>query len=310
MTKTVRVLSHLGPLPGVVAARPGVEVIAIPQDGSIDEGVEGEVLFTLMRGAPNLAEALERGIRWVHTIGTGVDEFPLDALGDRTLTCSRGVNADNIAEWAFAQMLCVEKHLPEMWVHEPPAQWGAVELGGLHGETLAIVGVGSIGSALARRAQAFDMHVRALRRSSAPSPVPGVEIVTTVDELVRGAAHVVIAAPSTPATRNLVDATFLATMERGAHLVNVARADLVDEEALAAALDSGHLAMASIDVPPVEPLPAGHWLYEHPRVRLSPHVSWSGPGLWEAMEAAFVANLDRWIADEALAGVVDAQEGY
>jgi phosphoglycerate dehydrogenase-like enzyme len=90
----------------------------------------------------------------------------------------------------------------------------------------------------------------------------------------------------------------------------VARAELIDERALRQALDEGHLAIASIDVCSPEPLPAGHWFYDHPRVRFSPHVSWSGPGLWPAVERAVVENLRRWQHGEELAGLVDRREGY
>jgi phosphoglycerate dehydrogenase-like enzyme/catechol 2,3-dioxygenase-like lactoylglutathione lyase family enzyme len=273
-TAPVRVLSHVGPLPEVAEALKGVEITPIPGDRPLADDVHGDVLLTLMRGTPNLPDVLERGVRWVHTIGTGVDEFPLDLLGDRIVTCSRGMNAVPIAEWAMAQMLCVEKQLPAMWVTEPPAQWGLADLGGLVGKTLAIVGFGSIGTALARRALAFDMTVRAMRRTARPSPLAGVELVTTVPELVRDADHIVLAAPATRATRAMVDESFLANVKRGAHLVNVARAALVDEAALRAALDDGQLGLASIDVASTEPLEAGHWFYSHPRVRFSPHVSW------------------------------------
>jgi phosphoglycerate dehydrogenase-like enzyme len=310
MSARLRVLSHLGPLPSVSEVVAGVDIIGIPSDAELAPDIHGDVLLTLMRGAPNLADVLTHGVRWVHTIGTGVDGFPFDLLGDRILTCSRGVNAVYIAEWAMAQMLCAEKQLPAMWVTEPPKRWGAVDLGGLVGRTLAIVGFGGIGTALARRALAFDMKVCALRRTDAPSPLEGVQIVRDVPELVAGADHVVLAAPSTPATRGLVDEQFVAAMRPGAHLVNVARGDLVDEQALRAALDSGHVALASLDVASLEPLPAGHWFYSHPRVRFSPHVSWSGPGLWEAMQQAFIENLRRWQSGEPLTGVVDLEEGY
>ena len=310
MSGKLRVLSHLGVIPEVADALPDVEVVAIPTNAPPETGVGGEVLLTLMRGAPNIAEVLERGVRWVHTIGTGVDEFPLELLGDRVLTCSRGANAVPIAEWVMAQILAVEKHLPDVWIEAPPERWGATNLGSPAGETLAILGLGSIGTHLARRALAFDMHVCALRRSTAPSPVEEVELATSIEELVVDADHVVLAAPSTPETRGIVDEVFLGAMKHGAHLVNVARADLIDEVALRRALDDGQLGLASIDVAAVEPLPGDHWFYSHPLVRFSPHVSWSGPAVWDAMAEAFVANCRRWMNGAPLEGVVDVVAGY
>jgi phosphoglycerate dehydrogenase-like enzyme len=305
-----RVLSHLGPLPEVEAAVAGVSIRAVDAEGPVDPAVTGDVLITLMRGAPNLADVLDHGVRWVHAVGTGVDEFPLDALGDRALTCSRGINAVNVAEWTMAQLLTFEKQLPAQWVDRPPARWGAVQLGSLAGRTLALVGFGSIGRAVAVRALAFDMRVVAMRRRAEPSDIEGVEIVTDLRALVSDADHVVLAAPSTPRTRNLADAELFAAMKPGVHLVNVARADLLDEAALRAALDRGTVAVASIDVSDPEPLPAGHWFYSDPRVRFSPHVSWSGPDLWEAAIGRFVENLVRWQEGRPLLGAVDVQEGY
>jgi phosphoglycerate dehydrogenase-like enzyme len=306
----VEVLSLIGPIPGVADMVDGVALTPIPSTGPIDPNVTGEVLLTLMTGSPNLPEVLERGVRWVHAIGTGVDAFPTELLGDRVLTCSRGVNATNVAEWVFAQMLSLEKRLPAAWVSSPPVQWGQPELGSLAGETLAVVGFGSIGQAIARRAVAFEIRVRAMRRRSLPSGLDGVEMVTSVAELVGDADHVVLAAPATAATRGMVDRAFLQQMKEGAHLINVARPDLIDEDALREALDSGHLGCASIDVSAPEPLPDGHWFYTHPKVRFSPHVSWSGPGLWDATLGLFTANLRRWRDGEPLEGVVDLQEGY
>ncbi len=304
------VLSFLGEMDAVTDAVEGSTMIAVDPAGPVDDSVHGDVLLTLMTGAPNLQAVLDRGVRWVHAIGTGVESFPLDVLDGRAFTCSRGVNAVNVAEWAFAQIITCEKQLPAMWRTTPPERWGQVDLGAVAGSTLAIVGFGSIGTALASRAVAFDMNVRAMRRRPAPSEIAGVEIVTDVTSLVAGADHVVLAAPSTAATRGMVDASFLAAMHPGAHLVNVARADLIDEAALRAALDSGQLRAASIDVSDPEPLPADHWFYAHPSVRFSPHVSWSGPGLWQATVGRFTDNLRRWRDGEPLQGVVDVEEGY
>jgi phosphoglycerate dehydrogenase-like enzyme len=102
----------------------------------------------------------------------------------------------------------------------------------------------------------------------------------------------------------------LAAAKPGLHLVNVARGALVDQDALRDALDEGRVAMASLDAVDPEPLPPGHWMYGHPRVRLSPHVSWNAPGAAHVLLDRFVENLHRWRARQALAGVVDRTAGY
>ena len=139
-----------------------------------------------------------------------------------------------------------------------------MHLGSLYGRTLGLVGVGGIGTAVAERALPFGMRMRAFRRRSSVAGPAGVEIVDSITELVASSDHVVIAAPATPATRGLFDDALFAAMKPGAHLVNVARGAIVDQDALRRALDTGRVAMASLDAVEPEPLPAGHWMYQHP----------------------------------------------
>src|SRR5207248_2708819 len=120
----------------------------------------------------------------------------------------------------------------------------------------------------------------------------------------------VVAAPATTRTTHLLDAGAFARVKPGVHLVNIARGALVDQEALQAALDDGRVALASLDVCDPEPPPDGHWLYEHPKVRLSPHVSWSNPAQTARIVELFVDNLRRFLAGRPLAGEVDPAEGY
>ncbi len=289
---------------------PDLELVPVPGEGDVDPDEQAEVLLTWAWGTPNVGLLVRHGVRWIHTVGTGVDRFPLEAVGDRTLTCARGATAVPIAEWTLACMLACAKDLPARWLHEPPEAWNHASLGTLAGRTLGLVGLGTIGIEVAKRALAFDMRVVAVRRSPRPSPVPGVEIVESLEALVERADHLVIAAAATKETRHLVDADVLAHARSGLHVVNVARGSLLDQDALRAALEDGRVALASLDVCEPEPLPAGHWLYRHPRVRLSAHVSWAAPGAVEHILETFVANLHRYRAGEPLAGVVDLARGY
>jgi len=309
---SLRVLTHVPEpmLRRIGQELPGVELRFVPMQGAPPDDAEGEVLLTMAWGSPNLGQLVERGVRWVHAYGTGVDGFPFAALGQRLLTCSRGASAIPISEWVLAVMLAAEKRLPQSWVHQPPEHWSLATLGGLHGRTLGLVGVGGIGSAVAQRALAFGMRVRALRRTSAPMPVPGIEPARELAELLEQADHLVLAAPATAHTRHLLDARALARVRPGLHLVNVARGALVDQAALREALDDGRVGLASLDVVEPEPLPAGHWLYAHPRVRLSPHLSWSGPGALERLLDPFIENLRRYRAGRPLVGQVDVERGY
>jgi phosphoglycerate dehydrogenase-like enzyme len=270
---------------------------------------EVEVLATMPTRRDQLAPLLTERVRWVHVLGTGVDGFPFDLLGDRTLTCSRGASAVAISEFVLAAMLAFEKQLPAVWIDSPPAGWGAAALGGLAGRSVGLIGLGAIGSAVAKRALAFDMIVRAFRRSGAQGPA-GVTVMSDLHEMLSDSDHVVIAAPATPATRHLVDAAALSAMRDGVHLVNIARGSIVDQGALIESLDAGKVRLATLDVVEPEPLPAGHLLYSHPKVRLSPHVSWSGPGTGPTTFRLFAENLQRYAAGQALGDVVDVDEGY
>ena len=316
MERVIDVLSHLGgsDLEALRGQAPGARFIEIPTEGPLPDAARGEVCLTIGWGSPNLKQVLERDVRWVHTLGTGMDRFPLDIIrdagGEIVLTCSRGASAIPISEWTLAMMLASAKQLPESWIQKPPESWHFAELGGLKGATLGLVGLGGIAVEVARRALAFDMEVLAYRRTERPPPLPGVTILRDLDELVERSDHLVVAAASTPATRHLIDAERLARAKPSLHIVNIARGALIDQEALRDALDEGRIAGASLDVCDPEPLPAGHWLYTHPRVRLSPHISWSMPTAFSLLLESFSSNFRRYLAGEPLEGVVDLEEGY
>ena len=306
----MRVLSTMGEQVAteVMEAVPGTEVVAVPGDAPLGAEAEGDVLLTMHRSAALVG--MRARVPWVHMFGTGVDGTPPETFVGRIVTCSRGAGTVPIAEFVLAAMLAFEKALPETWVSEPPEHWGWTRLGGLHGQTLAVVGLGSIGTRVAELGLAFGMRVRAVRRTDAPAPVAGVELVSDVNRLVASADHVVVSAPATTRTHHLIGTDVFAAIKDGAHLVNIARGALVDQDALRVALDSGRVGRATLDACDPEPLPEGHWLYDHPEVRLSPHVSWSSPELTARITELFIENLRARAEGAPLAGVVDPAEGY
>src|SRR5262249_26622978 len=150
--------------------------------------------------------------------------------------------APPIAEFVLASILAAEKHFPSAWIDAPPERRGVMApFGELGDKTLGLVGLGAIGQAIAVRARAFGMRVVAVRRTPAPSPVDGVEVVDGLAALLPIADHLVVAAPATPATRHLLGPAELALVRPGAHVVNIARGSLIDQDALLAALDSGRV---------------------------------------------------------------------
>jgi phosphoglycerate dehydrogenase-like enzyme len=310
----LRVINQMGPgaAAQIAAAHPDVEIIDFAA-GDPPAGLTADVFF----GGYFAWDEIERwvdatGVRWVQTSGTGVDKVPRSIYEGRVVTCARGASAVPISEWVMAAILAWAKKMPQTFLHEPPKHWNFPKppLDSVSGSTLALVGLGGIGSAIARRAVAFDMHVKALRRTDTPSPVAGVEIVTSVGDLVADADHLVLAAPATAKTAHLVNADVFAQVKPGVHLVNIARGALVDQDALRAALDDDRVAMATLDTVDPEPLPAGHWLYEHPNVRLTAHVSWYETEIQQTGIAIFVDNLGRFARGEELREIVNPDEGY
>lgn len=304
----VRVINQLGPkaAEAMKAAVPDVEVLDAGADPPPSD-LRADVLFG--GWGPNTLEYAQR-VGWVHLAGTGIDSFPRELFDGRTVTNARGASAIPIAEFVLAAMLAFEKHLPETWIEAPPEHWNFAPLGWLNTRTLGLVGLGGIGVAIAERALPFGMTVQALRRRPESSPLEGVEVVGSIDELLPEADHLVLAAPATARTRHLINAETLALVKPGVHLVNIARGALVDQDALRVALDDGRVAMATLDTVDPEPLPEGHWLYSHPKVRLSAHVSWASPAGMDRTLEIFVDNLRRYAAGEQVLHVVDADEGY
>ena len=302
----VRVLNELGARIGdqIRAAVPEADVVDLGAD-SDPATTTGDVLFG--GWGPR---SYEYDVRWVQLSGTGVDKVPPELLRGRVVTCARGASAVPISEFVLGAMLAFEKRFPDVWLHEPPEHWNFARLGGLMDRTVGIVGFGGIGVAVAQRALPFGTRVIAHRRTEAPSPLDGVEMSTSLDAVLAASDHLVLAVPLTARTEHLLDAEAFAKVKPGVHLVNIARGRLVDQDALRVALDDDRVAMATLDTVDPEPLPAGHWLYEHPKVRLSAHISWASHLGMDSTVDLFVENLRRHLAGEPLQDVVDPAEGY
>jgi phosphoglycerate dehydrogenase-like enzyme len=278
---------------------PSLTIVDISR--GIPPDIRGDVLF----GGYNdrAVAALERGVRWVQLQGTGVDNLPPELFAVDVLTCARGAAAVAISEYVIAVMCAFTRGFPGNWLREAP------EATSLAGATVGLFGFGGIAQRVARIAVAMDMSVVALRRTEAPSPVEGVTLAASPAELFARADHLVLAAPATPQTRHVINPASLAQLKRGVHLVNIARGSLVDQDALRRGLDEGVIARASLDVTDPEPLPAGHWLFEHPQVFLTPHASWVGPPPMEAAADIFCENLERYLSGRPLLYEVGS-EGY
>lgn len=315
----ISILSNFPPesLQRVIDEVPNVELGALPDVDSLDEQTLETAAGTDVVLIPpwddgSLQPLLDRGLRWVHTIGTGVDRMPLEVFRNCTLTCSRGASSQPISEWVLAVMLAFEKQLPQTWLSEPPEAWSSASLGTLHGKTLGLLGFGGIGTSTASHAANFGMDILAFRRSTQQSPLNGVTMTDNLQQLMQQSQHIVLSLPLTPSTRHIINEETLAYIPAGAgiHLVNPSRGALVDCEALRVALEDGRVACASLDTVDPEPLPEGHWLYHHPQVRLSAHISWNTPNAFDLLLDTFIDNLQRYRNGDELNGIVDIDHGY
>jgi phosphoglycerate dehydrogenase-like enzyme len=280
---------------------------------------ECDAMYTWILADYELAQAPH--LRWLHTSAVAVETLCLPELFARDIAVSntRGVQAVPIAEHAMAMTLALAKQIPFVIENQEQARWAQNEFIGrrlpwlLKGRTLGLIGVGTIGSEIAKRAQAFGMRVIALRRRPAYGTIGHVERVYGKEDLddFLGQCHVlVICAPLTPETLAMMGERQFAQLPKGAVVINVGRAKIVDTGALMNALDSEHLGGASLDVFPYEPLPSDHRLWKTPNVILTPHTSGFRQGHWDEVIDLFGDNLDRWLRGEPLKFQVVPELGY
>ena len=292
-------------------AFPNVNFIDVSPGVELDQELRGEIfLVTPTRDTAELPKFLDKGVKWVHIMTHGVDGLPFEMLGDCVVTCSRGASSVPIAEWAVTMILSHTKKIPESWISEEPENWFLAPLETLSGATVALLGFGSINQEIAKRLEPFGCRIVAVRNNKSELSGTNIEILPTLEEGVSEADHVVIGLPLTEETRHIVNDRLMKLMKPGAHLVNIARGDIVDQEALLENLESGQISRASLDVVSPEPLPEGHWLYTDPRVKLSAHISWASPDFLDQLHDLFSSNLKKWLSDLPLDGLVDIKKGY
>lgn len=259
----------------------------------------------------NEMAALAGRLTFIQSISAGTDQYDQALLRERgiRLASAAGVNAYAVAEHAMALMLALVRRLPEARDNQQAGRWRgmiseiAAREDQLTGKTLLIVGLGRIGSRLARLARAFDMRVVATKRDVSSTVTQDVDAVYRHDQLhhALGQADVVaLTCPLTPATENLIDAAALGAMKPTALLINVARGRVVDEAALIDALQQRRIAAAGLDVTREEPLPASSPLWAMPQVLLTPHTAGETQRYEDAVIDILLENLGRLGRGEAV----------
>ena len=301
--------------PALQQAAPGVKLIevsaATPKEIAAADAAIG------VCSAPVLAQA--KRLQWIQWPAAGVDRcVQQPTLHERhvLLTNLQRTMGPSMAEHVLAMMLALSRHFDFFLKQQQQAQWvsgdSAPQLVDLEGRTVLVVGLGGIGTEVARRAHALGMRVTATRASgrSGPDFVDYVGLPDELPKLAREADFIVNCAPLTAQTTGIFNREFFATLKPGAYFISVGRGKSTVTADLIAALGSGRLAGAGLDVVDPEPLPADSPLWHLPNVIITPHVSAATPVSAEQRNFVLVENLRRYSAGEPMISVVDIERGY
>ncbi|WP_096390233.1 D-2-hydroxyacid dehydrogenase [Halopenitus persicus] len=257
---------------------------------------EAEIVVTRALDEDLLEAATE--LEWVQALNAGVDHYDLDRMRDRDiiLTNASGVHAIPAAEQVLGTMLLFERNLLEGIRRHRRREWRHFSGGELHGSTVGVIGVGEIGGGIADRTSAFGMETLGLRRN----PDQGHDSVDEMfgpdelDALLARSKYVVLSCPLTEDTRGLLDARAFESMRSDAVVVNVARGEVVDEDALVTALRGGEIGGAALDVQATEPLPEDSPLWNLSNVLVTPHMAGSSPKYLDRCADIFLSNYERY----------------
>ena len=262
--------------------------------------------------------AAASNLRWIHASGAGVERYDLGEIAARgiMLTNASGVSAPNMAEHVLGMMIALARRFPRLMRAQTQREWRDEathrEVGELLEQTVLVVGIGEVGRAVAQRAAAFGMRVHGLRRRDAPAPDGFARIfgIGEFHEALADADHVVITLPDTPQSRGMFDAGAFAAMKPGAVIYNVGRGPVIDTAALIAALKSGHLGGAGLDVTDPEPLPTESPLWDMDNVLITAHTSGATPRYWKRQSELIAENIRRIQAGDPPRNLVDLGAGY
>jgi phosphoglycerate dehydrogenase-like enzyme len=244
---------------------------------------------------------------WIQAVSAGVDHFDRDALSEAgvVLTNASGVHAEPIGEQVLGYMLVFERNIQKGMRQQARGVWENYGGRELRDETVGIVGLGAIGGRVAELADAFGMEVLGTKRTpeDAPDAVDEAFAPDGLYEVLSRSDYVVVACPLTDETKGLIGGEELRTMPSSSVLVNVARGEVVDEEALTEALQQGRIRGAALDVFEEEPLPADSPLWDLSNAVVTPHMAGSTPHYYDRCADLFVENYERFVA-----GGLDAME--
>jgi D-2-hydroxyacid dehydrogenase (NADP+) len=298
------------------AASPDVDFVACAVPERLpDEARDADGMLIGVRLSPDVLHAAPN-LRWLHSFSAGITTLLTPEMKKHNviLTNNSGVRSNNVAEHVVAMMLAFARGLPVLVRNQTRRHWEYIDYPffEVRGQTLGIVGLGSIGTALAEKASGLGMNVLGMKRRPT-SPVAGVDEVFGRDrlhEMLGQSDHVAICLPLTPATHHLFDDDAFGAMRAGSYIYNIGRGPIVDHDALVRALRSGHIAGAGLDVTEPEPLQEASPLWDMDNVLITCHTSQATPFNWERTLALVSENIGRLKAGQPLLNIVDKAAGY
>ncbi|MEC5200290.1 phosphoglycerate dehydrogenase-like enzyme [Arthrobacter sp. PL16] len=297
-----------------VAGLAEVRITRAPDLGQALAGADVLYLWDYFSGALPAAWHAAGSLRWLHVAAAGVDKllFPELVASDVVVTNAHGIFDQPMAEYVLGAMLHAAKGFGPLRDQQNEGLWGWREGRIIAGTRALVVGTGSIGRHTARLLRAVGVHVEGVGRTARKHDDDFGRVHASADlaGVVGEVDWLILVAPLTPATENLVDARVIDALPSDAVLINAGRGRLVDEEALVRSLTDRTLAGAVLDTFAVEPLPPGHPLWSLPSALVTPHMASNADSWLDDLAAQFERNFLLWMAGEPLPGVVDKALGY
>ena len=289
------------------------EFVAVPLTTEPDDAILGRCEALLAWRPPaGLAQRAPR-LRWIQSLTAGVEQWLAspDLPGDVVLTCARGTHRVQMPENILGALFLITKQLPGIVLDQRERRWRRRVNDTLAGKTLGILGLGVIGTELARKAAALEMRVIATRRAAGTAPhVERVYGADGTEAVLAAADFVLLLLPSTAETRGIMNRKRLEAMKPTAWLLNFGRGDLVVEADLVQTVTSRRIAGAVLDVFPTEPLPPESPLWTTDGIVIFPHVGGLHPERDTLVAELFADNMRRFLAGVPLREVVDRARGY
>jgi D-2-hydroxyacid dehydrogenase (NADP+) len=299
---------------------PQMHITHLPDLNGLDrELADTDIFMGLALKAEQLALASK--LQWIQAVTAGVAQFMYPELRERAviLTNASSVHCVPIAQHILGMIVGLARRFPDSLHYQHEAHWAMNELLAppikpreLRGQVVLFIGFGAIGQETARLLQPLEMRIWALTHSGRSGSGVAERVLQTLQlhEALPQADFVVVAAPATPETRNMLGEREFSLMKPSAYLINVARGTLLDEAALISALQRNVIAGAALDVTVKEPLPPESPLWKMNNVFITPHVSGATENTWDREEELIVENLKRWFAGSELLNQVDLTRGY